>query len=151
MKIKTTNGQDTDVDPGTVEQLSSSVRGNILQKGDVGYDEARDIWNAMIDRKPALIIRCSGVADVSQAVKFAATRDLLTAIRGGGHNIAGSALAEGGVVIDLSNLKPVHVDPSSRRAYVSPGATLGGLAKGSTTSLSPGEHSRQGSCDLCDV
>ena len=79
----------------------------------------------MIDRKPALIIRCSGVADVIQVVKFAAARDLLTAIRGGGHNIAGSALAEGGVVIDLSNLKSVHVDPNSRRAYVSPGATLG--------------------------
>ena len=125
MKIKTLDGRDTEIDAGAIEQLTAGIRGTVLQQGDAGYNEAREIWNAMIDRKPALMIQCSGVADVIQAIKFAAAHDLLTAIRGGGHNIGGSALAEGGVVIDLSNMKSVHVDPQARRAYVSPGATLG--------------------------
>ncbi len=125
MKIKTLDGRDTEIDAGAIEQLTAGIRGTVLQQGDAGYNEAREIWNAMIDRKPALMIQCSGGADVIQAIKFAAAHDLLTAIRGGGHNIGGSALAEGGVVIDLSNMKSVHVDPQARRAYVSPGATLG--------------------------
>ncbi len=111
--------------PVPLNNLRPGFGGTVLQQGDAGYNEAREIWNAMIDRKPALMIQCSGVADVIQAIKFAAAHDLLTAIRGGGHNIGGSALAEGGVVIDLSNMKSVHVDPQARRAYVSPGATLG--------------------------
>ena len=105
--------------PVPLNNLRPGFGGTVLQQGDAGYNEAREIWNAMIDRKPALMIQCSGVADVIQAIKFAAAHDLLTAIRGGGHNIGGSALAEGGVVIDLSNMKSVHVDPQARRAYVS--------------------------------
>ena len=125
MQIATTGGRATEVAAEAVEQLKAQVRGPVLQQGDAGYDEAREIWNAMIDRKPALIVRCSGVADVILAIKFAAANELLTAIRGGGHNIAGKAVCDDGIVIDLSNMKSVHVDPTARRAYVGPGATLG--------------------------
>ncbi|MCK5449228.1 MAG: FAD-binding oxidoreductase, partial [Gemmatimonadetes bacterium] len=92
-----------------------------------GYDEARTIWNAMIDRKPALSARCSGVADVITAVKFASDRGLRLAVRGAGHNIAGSAVCDDGLLIDLSAWKAVHVDPDAKVARVQPGATLGDL------------------------
>jgi FAD/FMN-containing dehydrogenase len=108
----------------SVETLRSALRGQLLQPGDAGYDDARKVWNAMIDRRPALIARCQGVADVRRAVSFARDNGLALAVRGGGHNIAGSALCEGGLVIDLSPMKSVRVEPSIRRAYVEPGATL---------------------------
>ena len=108
-----------------VAALKASLRGHLLQPGDDGYDDARMIWNAMIDRKPALIARCTGAADVATAVKFAAEHNLLTAIRGGGHNIAGNAICDGGLVIDLSLMNSVGIDPVNKRAHVGPGATLG--------------------------
>jgi FAD/FMN-containing dehydrogenase len=109
----------------SVETLKGALRGQLLQPQDAGYDEARKIWNAMIDRRPALIVRCQGVADVRRAVSFARESGLALAVRGGGHNIAGSALCDGGIVIDLSLMKSVRVEPAIRRAYVEPGATLG--------------------------
>ena len=78
----------------------------------------------MIDRRPAVIIRCAGTADVMQAVDFAREYDLLVAVRGGGHNIAGNAVCDGGLMIDLSGMRSVRVDPAARRAFVEPGATL---------------------------
>lgn len=107
-----------------IEEFRSKFRGQLIRPDDQGYDEARKIWNAMIDRKPAMIARCAGVADVRRAVAFARDNELLLAIRGGGHNIAGNALCDGGMMIDLSLMKSVRVDPDARRAYVEGGATL---------------------------
>jgi FAD/FMN-containing dehydrogenase len=97
----------------------------VLLPADPGFDEARRIWNAMIDRQPAIIVRCAGVADVRRSVAFARDNGLPLAVRGGGHNIAGSAICDDGLVVDLSPMKSVRVDPATRRAYVEPGATLG--------------------------
>ncbi len=109
----------------TVEGLKGAIRGQVLLRNDPGYEEARHIWNAMIDRRPALIIRCAGAADVRRAVDFARENELLVAVRGGGHNIAGTAICDDGLVIDLSPMKSVRVDQRACRAYVEPGATLG--------------------------
>lgn len=95
-----------------------------MQQGDAGFDDARAIWNGMIDRRPALIVRGAGTADVRTALAFARDHGLSLAVRGGGHNIAGSALCDDGLVIDLSAMKSVHIDPERRRAYVEGGATL---------------------------
>jgi FAD/FMN-containing dehydrogenase len=110
---------------GTIEAFRATLRGALLCPGDSGYDDARRIWNAMIDRRPALIARCAGVADVIQAVHFARERDLLVAVRGGGHNVAGNAVCDDGLMIDLSLMKSVHVDPAARTARVEGGATWG--------------------------
>ncbi len=110
---------------GVVEEFKSAVRGEVLLPADPGYDDVRGIWNAMIDRRPAMIVRCSGVADVMRSVALARNLDLLLSIRGGGHNIAGNAVCDDGLMIDLSPMKSVRVDPETRRAYVEPGATLG--------------------------
>lgn len=107
-----------------IEALKVATRGQVLLPADPGFDEARRIWNAMIDRCPAVIVRCAGVADVRRAVDFARDNDLLLAVRGGAHNIAGSAVCEDGLMIDLSPMKSVRIDPAARRAYVEPGATL---------------------------
>src|SRR6185312_2305858 len=97
-------------------------RGPVLRPDDDGYSASRSIWNAMIDRKPGLILRCTGVADVIEAARFVAQHDLLVSVRGGGHNIAGSALCDGGVLIDLSNMRAVQVYPEERRVTVQGGA-----------------------------
>lgn len=114
-----------DLQTQLIETFKNQLRGDLLTPGEPGYDDARSIWNAMIDRKPALIARCAGVSDVMNAVSFARENDLLLAVRSGGHNIAGKAVCDGGLMIDLSNMKSVRVDPAARRAYVEPGATLG--------------------------
>lgn len=115
------------VDRDTVERFRAGVRGQILQPGDEGYDAARTIWNGMIDKKPALIVRCTGVADVMQAVDIARETGLLVAVRGGGHNWAGLAACDGGILIDLSPMKGILVDPEARTARVQAGATWGDL------------------------
>ena len=109
---------------GPLEALRASLRGQLLQAGDADYDRARAVWNGMIDRRPALIVRCAGTADVIAALAYARGHGLGLAVRGGGHNIAGSALCDDGLVIDLSAMKSVQIDPDQRRAYVEPGATL---------------------------
>jgi FAD/FMN-containing dehydrogenase len=109
---------------GDIDGFRASLRGTLLQPADDGYDEARRIWNAMIDRRPAMIVRCAGPADVLASVGFARDHGLPLAIRGGGHNIAGSALCDDGLVIDLSAMRSVRIDPERRRAYVEGGATL---------------------------
>jgi FAD/FMN-containing dehydrogenase len=114
----------TSMQNDVVDDFKSKLRGKLFQPDDPGYDEARKIWNAMIDRRPAMIVRCAGTADVLRSVAFARDHDLLLAVRGGGHNIAGNAICDGGLVIDLSAMKSVRIDADARLAYVEAGATL---------------------------
>lgn len=115
------------LDDAAVAELKTRFRGALLRPDDAGYDAARSIWNGMIDKRPALIARCTGTADVIAAVNFARTHHLLLAVRGGGHNVAGSALCDEGLVIDLSAMCGVQVDPWARVAHVQPGLTWGDL------------------------
>ena len=108
-----------------IAELRPALRGDVILPGDAAYDEARAVWNAMIDRRPAAIVRCRGAADVRRAVRFARDSGLPLAVRGGGHNIAGNAVCDGGVVVDLSPMRSVRVDPASRTARVEAGCTLG--------------------------
>jgi len=109
--------------PAAIQDLKQNFRGELLVPSDAGYDEARKVWNGMIDKRPALIARCAGVADVRNCVNFGQANDLLLAVRGGGHNIAGNAVCDGGLVIDLSRMKSVRVDPARRRARAEAGLT----------------------------
>jgi hypothetical protein len=115
------------LDEATVEEFKASLRGELIQPNDEGYDDARKVWNAMIDKRPALIARCSGTADVIAAVNLAREHDLLLSVRGGGHNIAGTALCDDGLMIDLSRMKGIHVDLNTRTARAQPGCNLGDL------------------------
>lgn len=108
-----------------IDAFKTHFRGAVLLPDDAGYDEVRQIWNAMIDRKPALIARCTSAEDVVQAIEFGRTQNLLISIRGGGHNIAGNAVCDEGLMIDLSLMKDVQVDVATKRAHVGPGCTLG--------------------------
>jgi FAD/FMN-containing dehydrogenase len=105
--------------------LGPGFRGAMLRPGDEGYDAARRVWNGAIDRRPALIARCTGAADVLSAVRAARERDVLTAVRGGGHNVAGTATCDGGLMIDLSPMKGTRVDPVRRTARAEPGLLWG--------------------------
>ena len=127
LEIRRLDGQTTTVDPSHVEAFASQMRGTLLRRDDRGYDDARTIWNAMIDRRPGLIARCSGAADVKLAIGFARDHDLLVSVHGGGHNIAGNAVCDGGLMIDLSAMNGVRVDPAARLAHAGPGATLGAV------------------------
>jgi FAD/FMN-containing dehydrogenase len=109
----------------TIEALKTHVKGHVVLPDDPNYDEVREIWNAMIDRRPAVIVQCAAADDVSQVIRFARENGLEISIRGAGHNIAGNAVCDHGMMLDLSTLKHVHVDAQKRRAYVEPGATLG--------------------------
>jgi FAD/FMN-containing dehydrogenase len=106
-------------------ELRPRFRGALLAPADDGYDEAAAVWNGSVRRRPALVARCTGAADVMAAVEFGRRHDLLTAVRGGGHNIAGNATCDEGMVIDLSRLRAVRVDPGRRRAWVAPGCVWG--------------------------
>jgi FAD/FMN-containing dehydrogenase len=107
----------------TIQELRTAVRGEILTPADEGYVEACRVWNGMHDdRRPALIVRCTGTADVIAAVGFARGNDLAIAVRGGGHSIAGFSTCDGGIVIDLGAMRNIHVDPVARRASVGGGA-----------------------------
>ena len=105
--------------------LRQAVRGRVAVPGSEDYEQARTIWNGMIDRRPAVAVRCAGAADVVNAIQFAREKDLRLAVRGGGHNIAGNAVCDGGLQIDLSLMKSVRIDPARRIARVEPGVTLG--------------------------
>lgn len=108
--------------PTAFGQLSGSFRGELLLPTSPGYDAARAIWNGAVDRRPAIVARCTGVADVVAAVRFARDHDREIAIRGGGHNVAGTAVCDDGIVIDLSPMRAVWVDPVDRTAWVQGGA-----------------------------
>ena len=113
------------IDEARLSELTSGFSGQLLSPGEEGYEEARRIHNGMIDRRPALIARCLGVADIVDAVNFARSSDLEVAVRGGGHNIAGNAVCEGGLMIDLSLMKGIHVDPKRRTVRAQGGVTWG--------------------------
>ena len=109
------------------EELRGTIKGSVLVLDDPGYEEARQIWNAMIDRRPAVIVQCVQPDDVQPVIRFARKNGLELSIRGAGHNIGGNALCDNGVTIDFSKMKKVRVDAGKRRAYVEPGATLADL------------------------
>jgi FAD/FMN-containing dehydrogenase len=107
---------------GSIDDLRTALLGSVVAPGDDGYAEARRVWNGIIDRHPALIVRCRGVADVVEAVRFAREHPMPVSIRGGGHQVAGSAVCDDGIVIDVSSMTGVHVDPVARTARVQAGA-----------------------------
>lgn len=109
----------------TVEPFRSALSGSMILPGDPNYDEVRQIWNAMIDKKPAAIVQCTDADDVIKSIAFARANGLEISVRGVGHNIAGNSLCDDGLMIDLSTMKNVRVDADQRRAYVDPGASLG--------------------------
>jgi FAD/FMN-containing dehydrogenase len=113
------------MNPSSIDSFRHAIRGIVLCPGDEGYDEARAIPNAMIDRRPAIIARCSGAADVVACVRLAREHDLVVAVRGGGHSVAGKSVCEGGLMIDLSTMKGIRVDPVRRTARAQTGLTLG--------------------------
>lgn len=110
-----------------VRDLTATLRGDVFLGGSPGYDDARRLWNAAFDKHPALIVRCSGAADVMTAVKFAASQGLLLAVRGGGHSLSGQSVCEKGMMLDLSQMNSARVDPARRIAWVEGGALLGAL------------------------
>jgi FAD/FMN-containing dehydrogenase len=125
--LRTRDGQATTVSDEAITALAEALRGRLVQPLDANYDDARAVWNGMVDRHPALIVQCAGVADVVTSVNFARERNLLVAVRGGGHNAAGNAVCDGGLVIDLSRMKGVRVDPLARTVRAEGGVTIGEL------------------------
>ena len=119
------DGRQLNLKSADIEDLRAGLRGELLTAGDGGYDDARRVWNAAFNRKPALIARCAGAADVMRAVGFASAQGLLTAVRGGGHSLSGQSVCDGGLVIDLSPMRSVHIDPAARLARVEPGTLIG--------------------------
>ena len=127
MTARTPAGTDVDLDPKALDALKARLRGAVLPAGEPAYDEARSVWNAMIDRRPAFIVKCLGVADVIACVQFAREHRIRLGVKSGGHNIAGLAIAEGGLQIDLSQMRGVWVDPAARVARAQGGCLLGDI------------------------
>jgi FAD/FMN-containing dehydrogenase len=125
LRVTMTQGAETSLKDSVVEAFQASLRGMLLRPGGAGYDEARTIHNGMIDRRPALIARCAGVADVVTAVRFARAHELLVSVRGGGHGMPGYAVCDGGLMIDLSGMTGVHVDPAHQTVRAEGGVTWG--------------------------
>jgi FAD/FMN-containing dehydrogenase len=119
--------RDAMIRDAALEELRRTLRGDVLLPRDAGYDGARQIFNAMIDHRPAVIARCASAADVGRCVEFARAEGLEVSIRGGGHNVSGKAVCDGGLMIDLAPMKSVRVDPRRRIAQAEPGLTLGEL------------------------
>jgi len=121
LRVITTDGMDTILEEAAVHDLAAGLRGALLRPGDASYDGARKVWNGMIDRHPALIAQCAGAADVIAAVRFARDHNLILSIKGGGHNVTGNAVCEGGLMIDPSRMRSIRVDPESRTARAESG------------------------------
>lgn len=113
------------LDEAAIEGLRAILRGGILRPGSDGYDEIRKIWNGLIDKRPSLIVRCAGAGDVVHSVRFARDHELVVSVRGGGHSIAGSSVSNDGLMIDLSPMKGIRVDPVRRTVRAQPGLKLG--------------------------
>ena len=119
--------QATEIGQPALDNLRSALRGDVLLPRDAQYDDTRQIFNAMIDHRPALIARCAGAADVVTCVDYARAHGLDVSIRGGGHNVSGKAVCNGGLMIDLAAMKSVRVDPRQRTVQAEPGLTLAEL------------------------
>ena len=111
--------------PSNLRQLRQGFRGSLLTRDDQDFDAARKVFNVMIDRRPDIIARCTSPEDVAQTVSFARQNGALVSVRGTGHNVAGYAVCDGGIVIDLSPMKDIHVDPTARTVRVGAGLTWG--------------------------
>ena len=125
MTAKSVDGKDIDLSQEAFNGLKARLRGPVLTSGDAGYEDARTVWNSMIDRRPAMVARCVGAADVIECVRFAREHNLLLCIKGGGHNIAGLAVADGALMLDMSLMRGVWVDPQRRIAHAQAGCLLG--------------------------
>jgi FAD/FMN-containing dehydrogenase len=125
LRILTTQGESIGLQGSVVDAFQARLRGALLRPGEVGYDATRTIHNGMIDRRPALIARCAGTADVLACVQFAREHALLVSVRGGGHGVAGAAVCDGGLMIDLAPMKSVHVHPHTHTARADTGVTWG--------------------------
>src|SRR3984885_1766530 len=120
-------GKPISLSQAEVKELREVLRGRLLLAGDEGYDQARRLWNGAFDRHPALIARCAGAADVVQAVNFARSHEILTAVHGGGHSLSGQSSCEGGLMIDLAPMKGIRIDPVRQTASAQAGVLLGEL------------------------
>jgi FAD/FMN-containing dehydrogenase len=127
ISVRTLAGGQVTIDDSALAALRSAVVGRVIVPEDSDYDEVRSIWNAMIDKRPGLIVQCAGPDDTAACVDFARAHDLLVSVRGAGHNIAGSSLSDGGLMIDHSELRKVEVNAAERTVTAQPGATLGDL------------------------
>jgi FAD/FMN-containing dehydrogenase len=113
------------LEEAVIQELAANLRGELIRSEDDGYDRARAVFNGMVNKRPAMIVRCAGTSDVIQAVNFARTNNLLLSVRGGGHSVAGKAVCDGGVMLDLSHMKGIKVDPVRQTAEAQPGLMLG--------------------------
>ena len=125
LQVATTIGADTVLNEATLQGFKAGLSGELLRSSDGDYDDARKVWNGMIDKRPALIARCAETDDVVQCVRFAREHDLLVSVRGGGHNYAGNLVCDDGLVTDLSPMKGIRVDPDRRIAKAEAGLKLG--------------------------
>lgn len=125
LQVSTTKGTKTTLSEAAIEDFQNSLRGQLIAPGDEAYDKARLVWNGMIDRRPAFIAQCLGASDVINCVNFARDNNLLVSVRGGGHNVGGNAVCDGGLMIDLSLMKGMRVDATTRTARAEPGLTWG--------------------------
>jgi FAD/FMN-containing dehydrogenase len=124
-RVRTIVGDDRALDESLIDKFAATLRGGLLRPSDAGYDAARKVWNGMVDKRPALIARCAGTADVIECVRFAREHDIVVSVRGGGHNYAGKSVCDGGLMIDLSPMKGIRVDPARRTVRAEPGLRLG--------------------------
>jgi len=124
-RILTTKGTERVLDDSVIDKFAAGLRGDLLRPSDRAYDTVRKVWNGMVDKRPALIARCAGTADVVDCVRLAREHDLLVSVRGGGHNYAGKSVCEGGLMIDLRPMKGIYVDPAGRTARAQAGVDLG--------------------------
>jgi hypothetical protein len=125
MKVKTMDGPEIEITQENLDNFKMRLRGRLLESGDPDYDENRKVWNNMFDRKPGIIVRCFGTPDVIECVKFVREYNLLLCIKGGGHNIAGLASADGAIMLDMSLMRGVWVDPLRKIAHAQAGCLLG--------------------------
>lgn len=123
--VRKLNGGEAVIAKESLAALRGALSGQVLLLGEPGYDQSRTVWNATVDKRPGFVVRCAGAPDVVQAIRFSREHQLLVAVRSGGHNIAGKAVADGALLIDLSQMRKVRVDSAAKTAWVESGATLG--------------------------
>ena len=133
---RTLSGDHVTLEAAVIDAFAGRLAGGVLLET-AEYEQARRVWNGIIDKRPAVIVRCSGVADVLDSVRFARDHNLLVAVRGGGHNVAGFGTCDGGLVIDLSPLRGIRVDPVTRTVRAQSGVTWGDLDRERNGSIPP--------------